>query len=314
MVMGNLDNQPLQQRLQAMLVSINEIVLDKPEVVKLAVACLLANGHLLLQDLPGMGKTTLAHAIANHLGLSFNRVQFTSDMLPADILGISLYKTDTGTFEFKPGPIFCQLLLADEINRSSPKTQSALLEAMEERQVTVDGETRPLPEPFFVIATQNPSTQIGTYPLPESQLDRFLLRIELGYPNRAAERALLEGGGRRDQWPTLSACFAPTQLILLQQQAAAVHAAPALFNYLQNLIEKTRNSPEFVHGLSPRAALALLAAARAWAFIHSRAMVLPEDVQAVFPSVAAHRLRLTQGSGHAQHDDMIRLLHSVPVL
>ena len=292
----------------------NQIILGKERQIKLALTCLLAHGHLLIEDIPGVGKTTLAHTLARLLGLQFSRIQFTSDMLPADVIGISIFDRAESRFKFLPGALFSQVLLADEINRATPKTQSALLEAMVERQVTVDGETRPLPEPFFVIATQNPSTQIGTYPLPESQLDRFLLRIELGYPNRAAERALLEGGGRRDQWPTLSACFAPTQLILLQQQAAAVHAAPALFNYLQNLIEKTRNSPEFVHGLSPRAALALLAAARAWAFIHSRAMVLPEDVQAVFPSVAAHRLRLTQGSGHAQHDDMIRLLHSVPVL
>lgn len=289
MVMGNLDNQPLQQRLQAMLVSINEIVLDKPEVVKLAVACLLANGHLLLQDLPGMGKTTLAHAIANHLGLSFNRVQFTSDMLPADILGISLYKTDTGTFEFKPGPIFCQLLLADEINRSSPKTQSALLEAMEERQVSQDGVTRKLPEPFFVIATQNPMQQSGVFILPESQLDRFLMCLSLGYPSVNAERELLLGKDRRQMLSKITPMLDTQSLQQAQAQAKDVYMADVVIDYLQRLVAKTRESRDY-HGLSTRGVLALKQAAQAFAYLGGYNEVTPEDIQAVFAAVVDHRL------------------------
>lgn len=287
--MGNLDNQPLQQRLQAMLVSINEIVLDKPEVVKLAVACLLANGHLLLQDLPGMGKTTLAHAIANHLGLSFNRVQFTSDMLPADILGISLYKTDTGTFEFKPGPIFCQLLLADEINRSSPKTQSALLEAMEERQVSQDGVTRKLPEPFFVIATQNPTQQSGVFILPESQLDRFLMCLSLGYPSVNAERELLLGKDRRQMLSQITPMLDTQSLQQAQAQAKDVYMADVVIDYLQRLVAKTRESRDY-HGLSTRGVLALKQAAQAFAYLGGYNEVTPEDIQAVFAAVVDHRL------------------------
>lgn len=289
MVMGNLDNQPLQQRLQAMLVSINNIVLDKPEVVKLAVACLLANGHLLLQDLPGMGKTTLAHAIANHLGLSFNRVQFTSDMLPADILGISLYKTDTGTFEFKPGSIFCQLLLADEINRSSPKTQSALLEAMEERQVSQDGVTRKLPEPFFVIATQNPTQQSGVFILPESQLDRFLMCLSLGYPSVNAERELLLGKDRRQMLSQITPMLDTQSLQQAQAQAKDVYIADVVIDYLQRLVAKTRESRDY-HGLSTRGVLALKQAAQAFAYLGGYNEVTPEDIQAVFAAVVDHRL------------------------
>ena len=289
MVMGNLDNQPLQQRLQAMLVSINDIVLDKPAVVKLAVTCLLANGHLLLQDLPGMGKTTLAHAIANHLGLSFNRVQFTSDMLPADILGISLYKTDTGTFEFKPGPIFCQLLLADEINRSSPKTQSALLEAMEERQVSQDGVTRKLPEPFFVIATQNPTQQSGVFILPESQLDRFLMCLSLGYPSVNAERELLLGKDRRQMLSQITPMLDTQSLQQAQAQAKDVYIADVVIDYLQRLVAKTRESRDY-HGLSTRGVLALKQAAQAFAYLGGYNEVTPEDIQAVFAAVVDHRL------------------------
>lgn len=289
MVIGNLDNQPLQQRLQAMLVSINDIVLDKPEVVKLAVACLLANGHLLLQDLPGMGKTTLAHAIANHLGLSFNRVQFTSDMLPADILGISLYKTDTSTFEFKPGPIFCQLLLADEINRSSPKTQSALLEAMEERQVSQDGVTRKLPEPFFVIATQNPMQQSGVFILPESQLDRFLMCLSLGYPSVNAERELLLGKDRRQMLSQITPMLDTQSLQQAQAQAKDVYIADVVIDYLQRLVAKTRESRDY-HGLSTRGVLALKQAAQAFAYLGGYNEVTPEDIQAVFAAVVDHRL------------------------
>ena len=291
----------------------NQVILGKDTQIRLALACLLARGHLLIEDLPGVGKTTLAHTLARLLGLQFSRIQFTSDMLPADVIGISVYDRERSDFRFLPGALFSQVLLADEINRATPKTQSALLEAMEERQVTTDGQTRELPEPFFVIATQNPSSQIGTFPLPESQLDRFLLRIELGYPDHAAERALLEGGGRRDQLPTLAACFAPDQLIPLQRQAAAVQVSPALLDYVQALVEATRASAQFVHGLSPSAALALLAVARAWAFIDGRAMVLPEDVQAVLPGVAAHRLRLASSAGHARADDIVKLIRAVAV-
>lgn len=281
--------------------------------MRLALAGLLARGHLLIEDLPGVGKTTLAQTLARLLGLQFSRIQFTSDMLPADVIGVSLYDRERNAFRFLPGAVFSQVLLADEINRATPKTQSALLEAMEERQVTVDGETRPLPEPFFVIATQNPSTQIGTFPLPESQLDRFLLRIELGYPDRTAERALLESGGRRDALPTLAASLAPDQIAPLQQAAAVIHTAPALLDYVQAVVDATRASPRFVHGLSPRAALALLAVARAWAFLADRRMVMPEDVQAVLPGVACHRLQLADGSGHARPEDIAQLIRAIPV-
>ena len=318
MVMGNLDNQPLQQRLQAMLVSINEIVLDKPVVVKLAVACLLANGHLLLQDLPGMGKTTLAHAIANHLGLSFNRVQFTSDMLPADILGISLYKTDTGTFEFKPGPIFCQLLLADEINRSSPKTQSALLEAMEERQVSQDGVTRKLPEPFFVIATQNPTQQSGVFILPESQLDRFLMCLSLGYPSVNAERELLLGKDRRQMLSQITPMLDTQSLQQAQAQAKDVYIADVVIDYLQRLVAKTRESRDY-HGLSTRGVLALEQAAQAFAYLGGYHEVTPEDIQAVFAAVVDHRLGqafipFNHLGGEQPQSIATQLLRQVPVL
>ena len=317
-MIGNLDNQSLQQRLQAMLVSINEIVLDKPEVVKLAVACLLANGHLLLQDLPGMGKTTLAHAIANHLGLSFNRVQFTSDMLPADILGISLYKTDTGTFEFKPGPIFCQLLLADEINRSSPKTQSALLEAMEERQVSQDGVTRKLPEPFFVIATQNPTQQSGVFILPESQLDRFLMCLSLGYPSVNAERELLLGKDRRQMLSQITPMLDTQSLQQAQAQAKDVYMADVVIDYLQRLVAKTRESRDY-HGLSTRGVLALKQAAQAFAYLGGYNEVTPEDIQAVFAAVVDHRLGqafipFNHLGGEQPQSIATQLLRQVPVL
>ena len=318
MVMGNLDNQPLQQRLQAMLVSINDIVLDKPAVVKLAVACLLANGHLLLQDLPGMGKTTLAHAIANHLGLSFNRVQFTSDMRPADIRGISLYKTDTGTFEFKPGPIFCQLLLADEINRSSPKTQSALLEAMEERQVSQDGVTRKLPEPFFVIATQNPTQQSGVFILPESQLDRFLMCLSLGYPSVNAERELLLGKDRRQLLSQITPMLDTQSLQQAQAQAKDVYIADVVIDYLQRLVAKTRESRDY-HGLSTRGVLALKQAAQAFAYLGGYNEVTPEDIQAVFAAVVDHRLGqafipFNHLGGEQPQSIATQLLRQVPVM
>jgi MoxR-like ATPase len=298
----------------SVLAAANQVILGKDAQIRLALACFLARGHLLIEDLPGVGKTTLAQTLAHLLGLPFSRIQFTSDLLPADIVGISIFEREHSEFKFLPGPLFSQVVLADEINRATPKTQSALLEAMEERQVTVDGKTRTLPAPFFVIATQNPSHQIGTFPLPESQLDRFLMRVELGYPDRAAERALLEGGGRREQLLTLAACLTAAQLLPLQAQAAAVYASPALFDYLQALIEATRHSLHFTNGLSPRAALSLLAAARAWAFVDGRHSVLPEDVQAVLPGVACHRLRLAHSGALARPDDVLALIHAVPVV
>ena len=287
-------------------------------MVKLAVACLLANGHLLLQDLPGMGKTTLAHAIANHLGLSFNRVQFTSDMLPADILGISLYKTDTGTFEFKPGPIFCQLLLADEINRSSPKTQSALLEAMEERQVSQDGVTRKLPEPFFVIATQNPTQQSGVFILPESQLDRFLMCLSLGYPSVNAERELLLGKDRRQMLSQITPMLDTQSLQQAQAQAKDVYIADVVIDYLQRLVAKTRESRDY-HGLSTRGVLALKQAAQAFAYLGGYNEVTPEDIQAVFAAVVDHRLGqafipFNHLGGEQPQSIATQLLRQVPVL
>ncbi|MEK7815268.1 MAG: AAA family ATPase [Pseudomonadota bacterium] len=302
-----------QRILEAIIDGIGQVVLGKERQVRLALACLLARGHLLIEDLPGMGKTTLAQVLAQVLGLQFKRVQFTSDLLPADILGVSIYQPDTKSFVFHPGPVFAQLVLADEINRATPKTQSALLEAMEERQVTTEGRPYKLPEPFFVIATQNPHHLIGTFPLPESQLDRFLIRIELGYPDRAAERQLLKGHGGRESLATLAPVLRPEQLLTLQQQATHVHAADALLDYIQNLTDATRRSGDFAEGLSPRAGLALLAAARAWALLAGRAMVLPEDVQAVAPHVVGHRLQLAQELAGGRAAAVEKLLRTVPI-
>ena len=289
-----------------------QIILGKEAQIRLALACVLARGHLLIEDLPGVGKTTLAQVLARTLGLDFHRIQFTSDMLPADILGVSVYERDSGAFKFHPGPIFAQVILADEVNRATPKTQSALLEAMEEHQVTAEGETRRLPEPFFVIATQNPSEQVGTFPLPESQLDRFLMRIELGYPDRDAERALLSGADRRDMLAVLEPCLTPPVLVELQQEAGRVHVAPALLDYVQAIVEHTRRSADYVSGLSPRAALALVHSARAWALLEGRDKVIPEDVQAILPGVAAHRLRPAQ-DGMRRVDVGAQLLAAVPI-
>ena len=290
-----------------------KIILGKDREIRQALACLLAGGHLLIEDLPGVGKTTLAHALARLLGLAFSRIQFTSDLLPADIIGVSIYEREKGIFRFLPGPVFSQVVLADEINRATPKTQSALLEAMEEQQVTVEGETRSLPDPFFVIATQNPAHQIGTFPLPESQLDRFLMRIELGYPDRAAERALLSAGGQREKADQLSAILDAATIPDLQAKVTQVHAAAPLIDYVQALVEASRQNPCFQHGLSPRAGLALLSAARAWAWLDGRDMVLPGDVQEVLPAVARHRLRSTQGSGMASAEDIASLIRSVAI-
>ncbi|MGB0954798.1 MAG: AAA family ATPase [Panacagrimonas sp.] len=281
--------------LNAALSALNQIVLGKPEQIRLALSCLLARGHLLIEDIPGVGKTTLALAIGRVLGLDFARVQFTSDLLPADILGVSIFEQNQGTFGFHPGPIFTQLMLADEVNRASPKTQSALLEAMEERQVSADGQTRPLPDPFFVVATQNPAHQIGTFALPESQLDRFLMRLSLGYPPAAAERALMMEQDRRDLLANVDAAMQPAQLLELQRQVRGLRTAPALISYLMALVRATREHPGLSQGLSPRAGLALRRAAQAHALIDGRSGVIPEDVQAVFPAVVNHRLHAATG-------------------
>lgn len=295
---------PLHQVIQ----QAEQVILGKPHQIRLALTCLLARGHLLIEDLPGVGKTTLAHVLARTLGLQFQRIQFTSDMLPADILGVSIFQRDSGDFKFHAGPIFAQMILADEVNRATPKTQSALLEAMEEQQVTIEGHTRPLPTPFFVIATQNPTNQIGTFPLPESQLDRFLMRIQLGYPDAQAERGLLAGIDRRDIVAKLAPQMETSELIALQTQVRAVTASPALLDYVQAILRHTRESALYVHGLSPRAGLSLLAAARAWALLDGRNAVIPEDVQAVLPGVVSHRLQGTQDTLTSNGDVLAKTL------
>ena len=291
--------EALQQRLQAAIDQVNRVLLGKPHQVKLAFTCLIASGHLLLEDVPGVGKTTLAHALAATFGLEFQRVQFTSDLLPSDIIGVSVYERDSGSFRFHPGPIFTGLLLADEINRASPKTQSALLEAMAENQVTVDGQTHALAQPFFVVATQNPLDLNGTFPLPDSQLDRFMLRLSLDYPDPSAERALLTGSDRRDMLARLTPQLDAESLLALHEQAQAITASTALLDYLQALLAASRRHPEIRAGLSPRAGLALLGAARAWAMLSGRGHVLPEDIQALFVPLAAHRLLATRGADGA---------------
>ncbi len=303
----------MQERLNEVVACVEQVVLGKDKQIRLALCCLLAKGHLLIEDLPGMGKTTLAHMLARALGLEFKRAQFTSDLLPADILGVSIYQADQGTFRFHPGPVFTQLLLADEINRATPKTQSALLEAMEERQVTADGTTLKLPEPFFVIATQNPHHQIGTFSLPESQLDRFLMRVEMGYPDRAAERQLLGGRERREMVDEIRPVLTPAELKEAQARVEQVHASGALLDYVQDLLAATRHSARYVHGLSPRAGLALLRAARAWALLDGREMVVPEDVQAVAPYVLGHRLQAVDAAPRAQTGLVEHLLAAVAI-
>ena len=294
--------------LQDVVAALSEIIVGKQDAIELALCCLLARGHLLIEDVPGVGKTTLAHALARVLGLDYQRIQFTSDMLPADILGISIYDREDGSFHFHKGPVFTQLLLADEINRATPKTQSALLEAMEEQQVTADSATYPLPDPFFVVATQNPQHQIGTYPLPESQLDRFLMRITIGYPDTVSEKRLLIEGDRQLQLAQLQALINPEQLSILQSQVEQVHCAPALIDYVQALLHYSRNSGNWHLGLSPRAGLGLIRAARAWALMHDRKEVIPEHVQAILPAVAGHRLGEHHGSDPAHN-----LLEAVPI-
>lgn len=279
-----------RQRLDAALAQVNDVLVGKNQPVRMAFACVLAGGHLLVEDVPGVGKTTLAHALAATLGLSFRRIQFTSDLLPSDIVGVSVFDRDSGAFRFQPGPIFAQLLLADEINRATPKTQSALLEAMAEGQVTVDGASRVLEQPFFVVATQNPLDMAGTYPLPDSQLDRFMLRIALDYPDAEAERRLLTGEDRSTMVERLSPRLSGADILRLRVQARAIKASPALLDYVQALVTASRKHHDIRTGLSPRAGLALLACARAWALLGDRDFVLPEDVQAVFVGVAGHRL------------------------
>ncbi len=292
--------------------AVSDVVLGKEEQIRLAVACLLARGHLLIEDLPGMGKTTLAHALARVFSLEYRRVQFTSDMLPADILGVSIFEPDSREFQLRPGPVFTQLLLADEINRATPKTQSALLEAMEERQVTLDGVSRPLPEPFFVIATQNPVTQAGTFPLPESQLDRFLMRISLGYPSAETEITLLSGSDRREHALTMSPQLGTGELMQMMLLVEKVHASADLIDYVQRLLGYSRQGGLFVAGLSPRAGLGLLRAARAWALLAGRDYVTPEDVQVVLGPVTAHRLQGSVGGTTAASTQ--QLLEAVPVV
>ena len=305
---------PERDALDTLIAQLDTVILGKKKQMRLALACLLAHGHLLIEDLPGMGKTTLAHGLANALGLQFNRIQFTSDLLPADILGVSIYQPETQDFKFHPGPIFSQFILADEINRATPKTQSALLESMEERQITSDGETFKLPEPFFVIATQNPQQLIGTFSLPESQLDRFLMRISLGYPDRGAERKLLKTKDRSELLRAMGPGLGQDKLLALQTRVKQVHCSEALLDYVQDLLDATRQSSEFVNGLSPRAGLALIQAAKAWALLEGRAMVLPEDIQTIAPAVMTHRLQIATDAGEAQVAEHVnQLLRTVAI-
>lgn len=304
----------VMQQLESVVGQVSNIILGKERQIRLAITCLLARGHLLIEDVPGVGKTMLAHALAASLGLGFQRIQFTSDLLPADIIGVSVFNRENGGFQFHPGPIFNQVILADEVNRATPKAQSALLEAMEEHQVTAEGETRRLPQPFFVIATQNPSYQVGTFPLPESQLDRFLMRVHLGYPDSEAERALLQGEDRRDLLQGLKPSMNAADLIELQQRAQQVHTSSALLDYVQALVTHSRRAADYVNGLSPRAALAVLHAARAWALMSGRGHVVPEDVQAILPGVVGHRLVPTgQVSRAASADIAAHLVKQVAI-
>ena len=305
----------LSQQVQTSVAEVGKALLGKDHQIRLALCCLFSGGHLLIEDLPGMGKTTLSYALAKVLGLSYKRIQGTSDLLPADILGISIFNQTTSEFSFHPGPIFSQLVLADEINRTTPKTQSALLEAMEERQVTIEGETRMLPEPFFVIATQNPVTLAGTYPLPESQLDRFLMRLRLGYPDQRAERELLEMNTERDKVETVNQCLSLEDVIAFRRQSAQVSASDSLLDYIQRLIAFTRGKDEFHFGLSPRGSLAIIRSAKTWALMCGRNHVVPEDVQAILPSVAEHRLRATSDDdGHSGASLVQRLLNEVDII
>ena len=304
-------NPALAARIINLIEQISTIIVGKRPQIEDCVACVLAGGHLLIEDVPGVGKTTLAHALAVSLGLRFSRTQFTADLMPSDLIGVSVYERSREAFVFHPGPVFAQVLLADEINRAGPKTQSALLEAMEEHQVSVEGETRPLPEPFFVIATQNPNDQLGTYPLPESQLDRFLMCITLGYPDRKSERELLAGQDRREAINGLRPVMTPDELRAAQHAAQAVHASDALLDYLQTLIAATRSGRWFVEGLSPRAGIAVLRAARARALLDQRDYVAPDDVQAILPQTIAHRLVPVAGAGRGRVEQVRAMVAAV---
>ncbi|MDX1693521.1 MAG: MoxR family ATPase [Ketobacteraceae bacterium] len=300
---------------QQIISSISQILLGKQHQIELALTCILARGHLLIEDLPGMGKTTLSQALAAVLGLTYQRVQFTSDLLPADIIGVSIFNQTNASFEFKQGPVFSQLLLADEINRATPKTQSALLEAMEERQVTVDGKSWPLPQPFFVIATQNPSEQMGTFPLPESQLDRFLMRISLGYPDAEVEKELIKGKDRRAMIVDLQSVVSVDELVALQKKVTEIHASDAIIDYVQRLVAFSRYDASLGYGLSPRATLSLMQSARAYALVRGRDHVVPEDVQTVLEPVAGHRLQSSSDvTGHQGISVVEQMLESVDVI
>jgi len=303
----------VQLTLKAILAQLNTVIVGKSTQVQDCVACLLAGGHLLIEDVPGVGKTTLAHALAATFGLQFSRVQFTADLMPGDLSGVSVYDRGSESFVFHPGPVFAQILLADEINRASPKTQSALLEAMEEKQVTVEGATRPLPDPFFVIATQNPNDQLGTYALPESQLDRFLMRISLGYPDRQAERALLAGEDRRQWVDALAPIVTPQELLALQRQVVQVHAADPLLDYVQDLLAATRSGRWFSQGLSPRAGIALVKAAKAQAMLQGRDYVAPDDVQHILPQTIAHRLIPAGNAARGAIAQVQAMIEAVPL-
>jgi MoxR-like ATPase len=303
----------MNEQFEMIVRQIGTVILGKEEQIRLALTCLFAKGHLLIEDLPGIGKTTLAKVLSRCLGLNFRRIQFTSDMLPGDILGISIFEQKTGTFVFYPGPIFTQVLLADEINRATPKTQSALLEAMEEQQVTTEGKTRSLEKPFFVIATQNPLEQAGTFPLPESQLDRFLMRIDIGYPGREAEKELLKGEGADGLLAQMTACMIHDDVLQTQKKIEEVHASDALLEYLQDILDFTRSCPYFYVGLSPRAGLALLRATRSWAYLHGRDYAIPEDLQKVMPWVVSHRLRSKENRGEFLLEKLNAILGEVPV-
>jgi len=288
--------QTIKTTLDNVVNQINQVILGKELQIRLILTCFLARGHILIEDMPGVGKTTLAHVLARVLGLTFQRIQFTSDLLPADIIGVSIYDQEEKQFRFHLGPVFAQMILADEVNRATPKTQSALLEAMEEHQVTVEGETRPLPQPFFVLATQNPLNQIGTFPLPESQLDRFMMRLALGYPDHATERALLKGRNRREMIVDLQAQISTQELVTLQKTVDTIQVTDPLIDYLQAILTFSRQSPRYRAGLSPRAGLAILHSAKAWAMMHGRDHVIPEDVQVVLPGIIGHRLTtVTEG-------------------
>jgi MoxR-like ATPase len=301
----------LAQRLSRLTDQISTIIVGKQPQIEDCIACLLAGGHLLIEDVPGVGKTTLAHALAVSLGLQFSRVQFTADLMPSDLIGVSVFERSTESFVFHQGPVFTQVLLADEINRAGPKTQSALLEAMEEHQVSIDNRTRPLPQPFFVIATQNPSDQLGTYPLPESQLDRFLMCITLGYPDRASERALLAGEDRRHLVARLGAVMTPAELQQAQAAVLQVHVSGALLDYLQALIAATRSGQWFVDGLSPRAGIGILRAARARALLGQRDFVAPDDIQAILPQTAAHRLLPVASAGRGRAEQVRAMVEAL---